>query len=42
MIVMEISIVVFYLFMEGQRYIGLNLFTLTILTTKQNVYCQRL
>jgi len=42
MTVMEISIVVFDLFMMSPRETGVNLFTLTSLTTKQNVYYQRL
>jgi len=36
------SIVVFYLFMVLTREIGVNLFIFTSLTTKQNVYYQRL
>jgi len=42
MTVMEISIVVFDLFMMSPRETDVNLFTLTSLTTKQNVYYERL
>jgi len=42
MTVMEISTVVFYLFMVSPRETGVNLFTLTSLMTKQNVHYQRL
>ena len=40
--VMEISIVVFCLFMVSPSETGVNLFTLACLTTKQNVYYERL
>jgi len=36
------AIVIFYLFMVPPCETGVNLFTITSLTTKQNVYYQRL